>query len=99
MNRLAKEGLLEPLLYTDLIICEYCLSRKANRKHFGEAIKLHSSLKLIYFDICEPMNIRARHSTHYLITFINNITRYNIVCLILHRFKALYCFKPFQQMT
>ena len=88
MNRLAKEGLLEPLSHIDLPVCEHCLAGKATRKPFGEATRAQTPLQLIHSDICGPMNVRARHGAHYFITFIDDFTRFGVVYLISHRYEA-----------
>ena len=95
MNRLAKEGLLEPLSHIDLPVCEHCLAGKATRKPFGEATRAQTPLQLIHSDICGPMNVRARHDAHYFITFIDDFTRFGVVYLISHKYEALECFKRF----
>ena len=40
---------------------EYCLADKTIRKQFGNGTRTETPLQLIYFDICDPMNIRARY--------------------------------------
>ena len=65
MTRLAKEGLLGSLSHVRLPRCEPCLAGKANKKPFGKASRALSSLELIPFDICGPLNIRARNGAIY----------------------------------
>jgi transposase InsO family protein len=95
MTRLAREGLLGPLAKVDVPICEPCLAGKACRKPFGKAMRATQPLELIHSDICGPMNVKARHSASYFLTFIDDYTRYGYVQLIAHRYEALDCFKRF----
>ncbi|CAL2238709.1 unnamed protein product [Prunus armeniaca] len=41
------------------------------------------------------MSVKARHGTSYLLTFIDDYTRYGYIYLIAHRYEALDCFKRF----
>ena len=93
MSRLAKEGLLGKIDKVDLPNCEHCLKGKMTRKPFGIGTRADFSLQLIHFDICGPMNVRARQRAYYFITFIDDHTRYGQIYLILHKSEALSCFK------
>jgi transposase InsO family protein len=95
MVRLAKEGLLGPLVKVNLPICEPCLAGKVCRKPFGKAVRATQPLELIHSDIYRPMNVKARHGALYFLTFIDDYTRYGYVQLIAHRYEALDCFKHF----
>jgi hypothetical protein len=95
MTRLAREGLLGPLAKVDLPICEPCLIGKACKKPFGKAVRGTQPLELIHSDICRPMNVKARHSASYFLTFIDDYTRYGYVQLITHCYEVLDCFKRF----
>ena len=76
-------------------MCESCLDGKACRKPFGKATRATYALELVHFDICGPMNVKARLGTSYFLTFINDYIRYGYVYLISHRYEALDCFKRF----
>uniref|UniRef100_A0A2N9ERH0 Retroviral polymerase SH3-like domain-containing protein n=1 Tax=Fagus sylvatica TaxID=28930 RepID=A0A2N9ERH0_FAGSY len=65
------------------------------RKPFGKAMRATQPLELIHSNICEPMNVKARHGASYFLTFIDDYTRYGYVQLIAHRYEALDCFKRF----
>ena len=95
MARLAREGLLGPLAMVNLPICEPCLAGKACRKPFGKAVRATQPLELIHSNICGPMNVKARHSASYFLTFIDDYTQYAYVQLIAHRYEVLDCFKRF----
>jgi len=95
MSRLVKEGLLDPLTKVKLLRCESCLASKATAKPFGKAARALSPLKLIYSDICGPMNVKVRHGAFYFLTFIDDYSRDGYVYLLSHRYEALDAFKHF----
>jgi len=74
MARLAKEGLLGSPTKVRLPRCEPCLAGKATKKPFGKASRARSSLELIHFDICEPMNVKARNGAVYFLTLIGDFS-------------------------
>ena len=92
MNRLASDGLLGPITKVELSTFEYCLQGKAIRKSFGKAVRAELSLQLIHSDISGTMNVRARLSASYFITFIDDYTRCGHVYLISLKSQALDCF-------
>jgi hypothetical protein len=75
-----------------LPICEHCLAGKATRLLFSKVKRASSPLQLIHSDICDPMNVRARHGGNYFIIFIDDFTRFDHVYLISHKSEALDCF-------
>ena len=99
LKRLVKAGLLGSIDKIDLPVCEQCLVGKATRLPFGKAKRVCFPLELINFDICGPMNVRARHEAQYFITFIDDFTRFCHIYLISHRSKALDCFKRYSTLV
>lgn len=95
INHLAKEGLLEPLSHIDSSVCEHWFAKKSIRKPFGETTRAQTLLQLIHFDTCGHINARARHGAHYFITFIDDFTHFDVLCLISHGYETLDCFKRF----
>ena len=65
LKRLARAGLLGSLVKVKLPICEHYLAGKATRLPFDKAKRATSKLQLIHSDICDPMNVRARHGANY----------------------------------
>ena len=80
-------------------ICDKCLARKATRLPFGKAKRVTFPLQLIHSDICGPMNVRARHCAHYIITSIDDFTKYGCVYLISHKSEELECFKRYNRLV
>jgi hypothetical protein len=71
---LTRACLFGSLIEVKLLVCEYCLARKATRLPFGKAKKASSPLQLIHSDIYDPMNVRARYDANYFIIFIDDFT-------------------------
>ena len=99
LKRLAKASLLGSIDKIDFSVCEQCLAGKVTRLPFGKAKRACFPLELIHFDICGRMNVRARHGAQYLITFIDDFTRFGHVYLISHRSEALDCFKRYSTLV
>ena len=79
MGRLSKQGHLDGLTRVKLPRCKPCLDGKATIKPFSKAMRASSPLELIHFDICGPMNVKARHEPIYFITLIDDYSRYGYV--------------------
>ena len=88
-----------PIEKIDFPICEQCLVGKAKILPFGKAKRATLPLELIHFDICGPMNIRARHGAQYFITFVDDFTIFDHVYLISNRYEALDCFKSYSALV
>ena len=95
MNRQIRENLLNQFTKIDMSTCEYCLTNKTRRKPFEKGIKIGTPWQLIYFDICDPMTIRARYGALYFITFMDDFTCYDHVYLIFHTLETLDCFRRY----
>uniref|UniRef100_A0A2N9IEQ3 Reverse transcriptase Ty1/copia-type domain-containing protein n=1 Tax=Fagus sylvatica TaxID=28930 RepID=A0A2N9IEQ3_FAGSY len=89
MTRLAREGLLGPFAKVNLPTYEHCLAGKSTRKPFEKVIRAMVPLELIHFDVCGPMNVRARHRASYFITFIDDFTHYGHVYLVSHKVRSI----------
>ena len=82
---LVKEGLLSSLTIQPLPACTSCLKGKITKRLFlAKENRSKYVLELIHIDVCGPLNIRAKGSFEYFITFIDDYSRYEYVYL-LHR--------------
>ena len=99
LKRLAKSGLLGSIDKIDLPVYEQCLVGKATRLSFGKVKRACFPLEILHFDICGPMNVRARHGAQYFITFIDDFTRFGPVYLISHRSEELDCFQRYSTLV
>ena len=73
IQRLIKDGLLEPMDFDGFSVCESCLKGKMTKRPFNaKGYKAKDLLELIYLDVCDPMSIQARGGYEYFITFTND---------------------------
>ena len=99
MNRLTRKGILGLLTKVELPICENCLAEKTIRKPFDKGIRVEKSLQLIHSNICDTMNVRAKHGASYFITFIDDYSSFGHVYLISYKSEALDCFRLYLNMV
>ena len=58
IQRLIKDGLLEPLDFDDFPVCESCLKGKIIKQHFNaKGRRAQDLLELVHSDVCGPMSI------------------------------------------
>lgn len=82
MIRLAEEFLLGPLDKVNLPTSDSCMSGKA--QSLGKALRDAHPLDLIHFDVCGPLNIKARHGASYFLIVVDDYTQYAIsICISL----------------
>ena len=96
INRLVKDGPLRELKVDTLPVCESCLEGKMTKRPFsakGERAK--EPLKLLHSDVCSPLNVQARGSYEYFVTFIDDYSRYGYVYLIQRKSETFEKFKEF----
>ena len=58
--------------------------------------RTNALLELVHTDVCGSINIRARASYEYFITFTEDHSRYGYVYLMQHKSEAFEKFKEFQ---
>ncbi|TYK04890.1 gag/pol protein [Cucumis melo var. makuwa] len=62
----------------------------------GKGYRAKEPLKLIHSDLCGPMNVKARGGFEYLISFIDDYSRYGYLYLMEHKSEALEKFKEYK---
>ena len=77
-NRLARENLFGQFTKIDMPTFEYCIVDKTTRKLFRKGARVEIPLQLIYSNICDPMNVKARHEALDFIIFIDDFTYYDM---------------------
>ena len=83
IQRLIKNGLLEPLYFDGFLICESCLEGKMTKWPFNaKGRKAQKLLELVHTDVCGPMSTQAKGGYEYFITFTNDYLRYDYVYLM-----------------
>ena len=48
----------------------------------GHGEKINELLGLIHIDVCGPMTIEVRGGCSYFITFINDLSRFEYMCIL-----------------
>ena len=97
IQRLVKDGLLEPLDFNEFPVCESCLEGKMTKRPFNaKGCRAKDLLKLIHSDVCGPMSVQARGGYEYFITFTNDYSRLGYVYLMKRKFAAFEKFKEFR---
>ena len=96
MKKLHTDGLLESLDYESLGTCEPCLMGKMTKTPFsGTMERATNLLEIIHTDVCGPMNIEARGRYHYFLIFTDDLSRYEYIYLMKHKFEIFEKFKEF----
>ena len=97
IQRLIKDGLLEPLEFDEFPVCESCLEGKMTKRPFNaKGRRAQELLELVYTDVCGPMLTQAKGGYEYFITFTNDYSRYGYVYLMRRKFEAFEKFKEFR---
>ncbi|KAA0062145.1 gag/pol protein [Cucumis melo var. makuwa] len=66
------------------------------RSFTGKGYRAKEPLKLIHLDLCGPMNVKARGGFEYLISFIDDYSKYGYLYLMEHKSEALEKFKEYK---
>lgn len=88
-------GRLHSLEVEALPVCESCLEWKMTKRPFSaKGYRAKEPLELVHSDLCGPMNVQARGGFEYLITFIDDYSRYGYIYLMRRKPK---CFEKFNE--
>ncbi|KAK8563326.1 hypothetical protein V6N12_035475 [Hibiscus sabdariffa] len=75
ISKLHKDGLLDPFVFEQFDVCEWCLLGKMTKAPFsGKGERASDLLGLIHSDVCGPMNTQARGGFQYFITFSDDFS-------------------------
>ena len=97
IQRLIKDGLLEPMDFDESPVCESCLEGKMTKRPFNaKGRRAQDLLELIHSNVCGPMSIQARGGYEYFITFTNDYSRFGYVYLMKWKSRAFEKFKEFR---
>ena len=72
--------------------CEICVEAKLSKTPFHSIERSTEPLELIHSDICDFKSIQTRGGKKYVITFIDDYTRYSYIYLIRTKDEALETF-------
>ena len=88
--------ILHPLDFSDFDVCVECIKGKwTNVRKLGVE-RAKDVLKLIHTDICGHFPTASWNGQQYLITFIDDYSRYGYLYLIHEKYQSLYAFKTFK---
>ena len=96
IQRLIKDGLLEPLDIDGFPVCESCLEGKMAKRRFNtKGRKAQELFELVHMDVCGPMSTQAKGGYEYFITFMDDYSRYGYVYLMRWKSEIFEKFKEF----
>ena len=94
IQRLVKDGLLEPLYFNEFTVYESCLEGKMTKRSFNaKGNRAKDLLELVHSDVCGPMSVQARGGYEYFITFTNDHSRFGYVYLMKQKSETFEKFK------
>ena len=97
IQRLIKDGLLEPMDFDSFSVCESCLKGKMTKRPFNaKGRRAQELLELVHSDVCSPMSIQARGGYEYFITFTNDYSKFDYVYLMKRKSEIFEKFKEFR---
>ena len=97
IQRLVKDGLLEPLDLNEFLVCKSYLEGKMTKRPFNaKGHRAKELLKLVHSDVCGSMSIQARGGYEYFITFIDDYSRFDYVYLMKWKSETFEKFKEFR---
>ena len=89
IQRLIKDGLLEPMDFDGFPVYESCLEGKMTKQPFNaKGRRAQELLELVHTDVCGLMSTQAKGGYEYFITFTDNYSRYGYVYLMRWNSKA-----------
>ena len=100
ITRLAKDGPLRELTVGTLPICESCLEGKMIKRPFSaKGQRATQPLELVDSDVCWPVNVQARGSYEYYVTFIDDYSRYAFTYLMTTKSEIFGKFMEFRTVA
>ena len=88
--KLERIGILSNLESASNLTCKACLQGKMTRSPFvGQMARAKDMSEIIHSDVCGPFREMARGGFFYLITFIDDLSRYGYLFLMKKRVNLL----------
>ena len=79
--------------------CETCIQAKMTKLPFPKADRHNELLQLIHSDVCELNGILTRGGNRYLVTFIDDHSRYTYVYLMKNKNEVFDKFKYYKSLV
>lgn len=96
IERLIKEGILPTLDFNDLKDCIDCCKGKLTKIKKKSSIRSKKLLELIHTDVCGPFPIKTLCGNMYMVSFIDDFSRFTYLFLIKDKSSMFDCFKIFK---
>ena len=97
IRRMVTGGLISPLDVTNLPDYEPCLEGKMTMRPFkAKGYRAKEVLELVHTDLCGPISTNARGGYEYIISFIDDYSRYGYIYLMHNKSEAFEKFKEFK---
>lgn len=80
--------------------CEICLQGKMSRIKFPQKSENRAKvlLQLVHSDVCGPMQTQSPSGKRYVLTFIDDFSKFATVYLLKEKSEVLSCFKEFVEI-
>nr|GEZ13243.1 hypothetical protein [Tanacetum cinerariifolium] len=86
MDKLQRDGILQPTQDESLNKCKSCISGKMACKPFPHQVeRAKDLLELIHIDVCGPFRTVSREGASFFITFTDDFSRYGYLYLMKHK--------------
>src|SRR5712671_4563035 len=80
-------------------VCESCIEGKMARQPFPSSMtKADRMLDLIYTDVCGPMQTQTPGKARYVMTLVDDYSRYTVVCLLKKKSEVFERIKDFVRL-
>ena len=100
LHILAKKSLIPFVKGMSLKHCDYCLFGKQHRVSFRiPSTRKPNVLDLIYYDVCDPINVESLGGNKYFVTFIDDASRKVWVYFLKTKDQVFEHFKKFHAMA
>ena len=96
IKRLVKEEIVRNIDFADFSTCIECIKGKHTKKPSKGAKISNELLEIIYIDICGPFPTPCFNGQKYLISFIDDHSRFMYLYLLYEQSEALDAFKVFK---
>ncbi|GJR67984.1 retrotransposon protein, putative, ty1-copia subclass [Tanacetum coccineum] len=97
LDKLQRDGILQPTYNESLEKCKSCISRKMVWKPFPYQVeRAKDLLGLIHTNVCDPFRTVSREDASYFITFTDDFSRFGYIYLMKHKYGVFETFNVFQ---
>lgn len=99
IRRMTSEGLVTGMIVkgkNDNIVCDHCLRGKMAQKPFPTSeSRALNAIELIHNDVCGPMQTTTPSGNRYMVTFVDDFSRFTVVRLIQTKDEVTDVFRQF----